>query len=231
MGLSRSSEGDAIHKVAHFFHCRALALACAVLGMATIALGFGFAGFVDQVVSAENTDVPHAEGIVALTGGSDRIADAVDLVVSGHADHLLISGVNPATSGEEIARVTPHFRDLHDCCIDLGYDAQNTIGNASETRRWARARGINHSLIVVTSNYHMPRALLELGQALPGITLVPHPVVSERVRGKLWSDPVLTRLVMVEYLKYVAALARTHLVGRPQDDRRFPGLTHQAAVH
>lgn len=206
-------------------------MACAALGLATLALGLGFAGFARQVASAEKTDVPHAEGIVALTGGSDRIADAVDLVASGHAEHLLISGVNLATSREEIARVTPHFRELLDCCIDLGYDAQNTIGNASETRRWARDRGINHSLIVVTSNYHMPRALLELGQALPGVTLVPHPVVSERLRGKIWSDPQLTRLVVVEFLKYVAALARTHLVDRPQDDRRFPNLTHHAAVH
>lgn len=177
--------------------------------------------------------MPHAEGIVALTGGSDRISDAVDLVASGHASRLLITGVNQATSGEEIARLTPHFGALLDCCIDLGYDALNTIGNAAETRRWARSRGISHSLIIVTSNYHMPRALLEIGHALPGVTLVPHPVVSERLRAGLLSDPQVARLVALEYLKYVAALART-LVQSPADDSAgFHGPVHvrQATVH
>ena len=50
---------------------------------------------------------------------------------------------------------------LADCCLDIGYLAQDTIGNAEETRAWAQAWGFRR-IVVVTSNYHMPRSLLEL---------------------------------------------------------------------
>ena len=165
----------------------------------------------------ETAQVPHAEGIVALTGGSERISDAVDLIASGHAERMLISGVNQSTSGAEIARLTPGLRSWFDCCIDLGYGAINTIGNAVEARRWAQKHGIHHSLIIVTSNYHMPRAMLEIGRAMPDMALVPHAVVSEKMREGVWSDPQTTRTVAMEYLKYIAAWAGTRRVPAPGD--------------
>ena len=155
--------------------------------------------------------MPHAQGVVALTGGADRISDAVDLVASGNAGVLLITGVNQATSGTQIARRTPRFRPLAACCIELGYEALNTAGNARETRRWAQAHGIDRSLIVVTSSYHMPRALLELGHALPGVKLLPRPVVGEHGRGAVFANAPMLRLAAIEYVKYVAALVRTSL--------------------
>ena len=172
----------------------------------------GFVWFVAALDDTEMVSVPHADGLVALTGGSERITDAVDLIATGHAERMLISGVNQAISGEEIARQSPRLRTWLDCCIDLGYDAQNTIGNAAETRRWVQAHHIRHSLIVVTSTYHMPRALLEIGRALPDMELVPYPVVSEKIRNGIWSDPQTTRMVALEYLKYLAALARTRML-------------------
>ena len=38
------------------------------------------------------------------------------------------------------------------------------------------------SLIVVTSNFHMPRALAEISHQLPDVRLVAFPVVSDRVK-------------------------------------------------
>jgi uncharacterized SAM-binding protein YcdF (DUF218 family) len=125
---------------------------------------------------------------------------------------LLITGVNPTTHTAELARLTPRYRKLFDCCIDLDRSAMNTIGNAVETRRWARARGFR-SLLVVTSAYHMPRALAELAHELPEVTLIAFPVWTERQRvNPWWTDPATARLVISEYLKYVYAVARMHLL-------------------
>ncbi len=114
-----------------------------------------------------------ADGIVALTGGSQRIGDAIDLLAQGYAGRLLISGVNERTSRDEIARLNPGQRRLFECCVDLDYRARNTIGNAIETRRWIE-RNRFRSIIVVTSAYHMPRTLVELDHALPDLRKVPY---------------------------------------------------------
>ena len=94
------------------------------------------------------------------------------------------------------------------CCVDLGYSAVNTIGNAVETRQWALDRGF-HSLVIVTSSYHMPRALLEIGHRLPGVTLIPYPVVTQhQLSEPWWSSAGGAKLIVSEYLKYIYAAAR-----------------------
>lgn len=182
------------------------------------ALVAGFFVFVASIERSEPVLQRHAEGVVALTGGADRISDALDLLATGQAERLLITGVNQAISGSDIAHRTPRLRPLFACCIDLGYRALNTVGNAAETRHWARQHGIR-SLIVVTSNYHMPRAMVEIGRALPGIELVPYPVVTERQKaGTWWADPGLLRVLATEYVKYLAAFARAELSAPPRPD-------------
>lgn len=184
-----------------------------VLGAATLA--GGFLVFVETLERTEQAPHHHAEGVVALTGGADRVTDALSLLARGEADRLLISGVNASTSGDEIVRLAPQARTFLECCIDLGYAAENTVGNAVETSRWARVHNIR-SLIVVTSNYHMPRALAEIGHAAPGVELVAYPVVTERARtGDWWANGQRLRLVLAEYLKYVVTLARLRLLSDP----------------
>jgi uncharacterized SAM-binding protein YcdF (DUF218 family) len=160
-------------------------------------------------------DVPrpiHADGIVALTGGSERISEAVELLAQGFAGRLLVTGVNQAITGNEIARLTPRFVDEFGCCVDLGYEAQNTEGNALEAQRWARAHNMR-SLIVVTSAYHMPRALAEIAHVLPGVALVAYPVVSAKSRpNEWWHDMAIMRLLAYEYAKYLVALARMNII-------------------
>ena len=127
---------------------------------------------------------------MVLTGGAFRINDALELLAAGRGQRLLITGVNPATRAREISRLMPEHRRWFSCCVDLDHSATNTIGNAIETRRWAKARGFK-SLIVVTSNFHMPRAMAELAHQLPDVTLVPYPVVSDKVRVEsLVGEPV-----------------------------------------
>jgi uncharacterized SAM-binding protein YcdF (DUF218 family) len=178
----------------------------------TILTGFavvlGFAAFVwflpeDQVPLQQSAD-----GIVVLTGGTSRVTDALELLASGRGKRLLITGVNPDTTTGEIARQTVNYNRWLACCVDLDYSALNTLGNAVEARRWAIGHGFG-SLIVVTSSYHMPRALAELAHQLPDATLIPYPVVSDRLRIEpWWSNGATTRLVLSEYLKYLFAKVR-----------------------
>ena len=190
---------------------RTVRVICAAPLIAFVALATGFLWF---AVSIEREELPldrAADGIVALTGGPSRIADAVDLLASGRGRRLLITGVGPTTNTAELMRLAPHHQRWFGCCIDLDYSAANTVGNAVQTKRWARERGFR-SLVVVTSCYHMPRAMLEISHRLPDVTLIPFPVVSSQIRAEpWWRHPATTKIMLFEYLKYLAAATRIRL--------------------
>jgi uncharacterized SAM-binding protein YcdF (DUF218 family) len=132
----------------------------------------------------------------------------LELLAAGHGKRLLITGVNPGTTTADIAHQTAGYDKFIKCCVDLDYSALNTLGNAVETRRWTIDRGF-HSLVIVTSAYHMPRALAEISHQLPDVTLIPFPVVSDRLRLEpWWSNGTTTRLVLSEYFKYLYAHLR-----------------------
>jgi uncharacterized SAM-binding protein YcdF (DUF218 family) len=176
--------------------------------LALVALGAGFFAFLWLLPNEEVVLDRNADGIVVLTGGNSRVADALELLAAGRGKRLLISGVNPGTTTADIARQTAGYNKLLSCCVDLDYSAVNTLGNAVETRRWAIEHSF-HSLVIVTSAYHMPRALAEISHQLPDVTLIPYPVVSDRLRLEpWWSNGATTRLVLSEYFKYLYAHLR-----------------------
>lgn len=155
--------------------------------------------------------VGRADAIVALTGGPERIDEAMRILDAGSASRLLISGVNTRTSRKALRDLYPQHAKLFACCIDIGYRALDTRGNAAETERWTRAFGYQ-SLIVVTSAYHMPRSLAELRRAMPNVTFVAHSVQSPGVKAHgWWSDLASIRLLALEYLKFVFARLPTDL--------------------
>jgi len=173
-----------------------------------ILLALGFAGFVWLLPSDEVVLDRSADGIVVLTGGDSRVNEALELLATGRGKRLLITGVNPGTTAADIATEVTNYNRALACCVDLDYSALNTLGNAVQARRWAVSHGF-HSLIVVTSAYHMPRALAELAHQLPDAALIPYPVVSDRLRIEpWWSNGATTRLVLSEYLKYLFAKVR-----------------------
>jgi uncharacterized SAM-binding protein YcdF (DUF218 family) len=176
----------------------------------------GFLVFVYSLDRVERWPETRTDGIVALTGGAERVGDAIDLLAQGYASRLLISGVNERTSRAAIARLNPGQRRLFDCCVDLDYRARNTIGNAIETRRWIE-RNRFRSVIVVTSNYHMPRTLIELDNVLPEARVVPYPVVNDQRRpDDWWRDPTTLRLLVSEYTKFLAGWVRTKFERDPE---------------
>jgi uncharacterized SAM-binding protein YcdF (DUF218 family) len=184
----------------------------------TLALGFvgaglGFLGFLSLLRSSEVKPERNADGIVVLTGGSSLVSDAMELLAAGYGKRLLISGVHPGNEVSDISRTLPDNHKLLSCCVDLDRSAINTRSNAAETRRWARERGFT-SLIVVTSNYHMPRAIVELSHAMPDVTLIPFAVVGDKWREEpWWTSGATLRLLLSEYAKYVAAEVRVRLAG------------------
>jgi uncharacterized SAM-binding protein YcdF (DUF218 family) len=188
-------------------------LASAVIAacvFAAFAVAAGFWWFVWSVPTREVALDRNADGIVVLTGGSSRVVDAMELLAEGRGKRLLITGVHRTTSSTEIARLNADYRPLMACCVDLDHSAVNTVGNAVETRRWAHRRSIR-SLIVVTSNYHMPRAMAELARQLPDVMLIAFPVVTENVRTDEWWHPSTARVLLSEYLKYIVAQVRMRL--------------------
>jgi uncharacterized SAM-binding protein YcdF (DUF218 family) len=183
----------------------------ATLALAFVGAGFGFIGFLSQLRGAEEKPARNADGIVVLTGGSSRVSDAMELLAAGYGKRLLISGVHPTNNVNDISRTLPDSHKLLKCCVDLDRSAIDTRGNAAETRRWAKERGFK-SLIVVTSNYHMPRAVVELSHAMPDVTLIPFAVVGDRWRDEpWWTSGVTLRLLLSEYAKYIAAEVRVRL--------------------
>ncbi|MGE0626683.1 MAG: YdcF family protein [Hyphomicrobiaceae bacterium] len=173
-----------------------------------VLLLFGFVLFATAATRKASQQIAQADGIVVLTGGKLRIDEGMQLLRDGRGRRLLITGVNPRTTRNDVKRIANPGAELFDCCVDFGYMAQDTIGNADETRDWVKR---NHygSLIVVTSSYHMPRSLSELGRALPGVELIPHPVVPPSLSGKAWwLDQSTIRMLASEYLKLLPSAAR-----------------------
>lgn len=189
----------------------ALGIVAAMIAGGALALAGGFLWFAHCVPTQEVVLREDADGIVVLTGGASRIADAVELLAAGHGKRLLITGVHHTTSTRELARVIPGQQYLLKCCVDLDHTAINTLGNAAETRRWATRLGFR-SLIVVTSAYHMPRSMVELSRQLPDVRLIAFPVVTEKLRSEpWWTSPPIAKLLLSEFLKYMLAQVRMRL--------------------
>ncbi|OHV18410.1 MULTISPECIES: YdcF family protein [Rhizobium] len=174
-----------------------------------IALVFGgFLRFADSVTTLKPPAEPKADAIVVLTGGYQRIDQAVELLQKGAGKRLLISGVHPTTTPAQIRRMTQGSADLFSCCVDIGYDAIDTIGNAEEASNWIHAKGYR-SVLIVTNNYHMPRSLAELSYVDPDIEFIAYPVVNSDLKSRNWfTDPNAMRVMLAEYVKVLLTGAR-----------------------
>ncbi len=185
----------------------------ALIAIAVVALLWlaGLLVFADRVVDSTPAIEPSdpADAIVVLTGASDmRLKEGMRLLERRKGQRLFISGVNLKVTRPELMNVTEGSKRLYECCVDLGYEAENTVGNAHEIADWARGHDF-HRLIVVTSDYHMPRSLLELKGDMPSADFVPYPVATPDLDARgWWKSPKGQRIIVVEYCKYLAILTR-----------------------
>jgi uncharacterized SAM-binding protein YcdF (DUF218 family) len=168
----------------------------------------GFIAFARAVAHFAPAANERADAIVVLTGGELRVGAGARLLIEGRGSKLLISGVNRQTSPEDLKRISGLPDQLFSCCVDIDYEAHTTSDNADQASAWVRRRSFKR-LIVVTSNYHMPRSLAEMRRTMPGVKLVPHPVSSHRLQPqRWWSDAFTARVLFGEYVKFLPAAAR-----------------------
>lgn len=183
-----------------------------ILLVAAMVFLAGFGLFAERISNIETpSDISPAQAIVVLTGGQFRIEAAFALLANQKAQKLLISGVNPDASETALSRATGLDKNLFACCVDVGYEAKDTVGNAMETVLWLRRNGYK-SLILVTNNYHMPRSVLELRRIDPTLDIRPYSVVNTDLTGGKWMNKADTvRVLLGEYIKYLGAKMRAVL--------------------
>lgn len=183
-----------------------------------IAFGFWLQGllwFVNSLPRETGDTKTPTDAIVILTGGSERLGSAIDLLDHKLARELFISGVGKDATIEAIlaqsdTKLPDNMAQLLPR-ITLGYEAEDTKGNAVESANWLRKKGYR-SVRLVTANYHIPRSMLEFRQQLPHIKIIPNPVFSNNVILDHWWDYSGTRKLLIsEYHKYLAVKLRSLL--------------------
>ncbi len=151
---------------------------------------FAFAVFLPGPAGDQKTDA-----IVVPTGGKGRIDRGLELLAQKQSSQLLVTGVDTDVKPGEFAAEYNVSDRVMKCCVTLGFDALDTKGNAAETAHWVAERKVK-SLRLVTTDWHMRRAALELSHALPDDVIV--------VRDAVMSEPSL-RILFLEYHKLIAS--------------------------
>jgi len=186
---------------------------------------FGFASvdflrFVDRAEQSTKVATPATpDAVVALTGSSDaRIVAAIKLSQQTHTP-LLISGVHIDTRPADIARIAGVAESTIKNDVTLGYAAADTWGNGEEVADWARAHN-KKRIVVVTSDYHMDRAMLELHRAMPEGDFVPFAVAGSKTPPRdWWRDFSLARRLAEEWVKFRASAL---MAGEPRTQHASP---------
>ena len=185
-----------------------LVLVLLVLGTA-IVVG-SFFRFAEAVATATApTDPAPADALVVFTGAStERLSTGMALLEAQKGQRLLISGVNEEVRDEEVQALIGGDKTLYECCIVLGRQAEDTVGNARELRAWVGASGVR-SIILVTSNFHMQRSLREVREAIPDLEVRPYPIIEPpHDQREWWDNSAAWQGLLQEYAKYLAVSLR-----------------------
>ncbi len=171
----------------------------------------GFLNYLNEITDPNYNGINSADGIVVLTGTPARLKAGLELLKTGAAKRVLISGVNHQVSKETLRAALGESDKVMNCCVDLGREAKDTVGNAYESSIWATENKFD-SLLIVTSAYHMPRSLVELKRQMPGKTLYPHAAINDVLEmDHWWLRPVVGYILAAEYNKYIISLIRANL--------------------
>ena len=192
---------------------RRLIISAIILGLSVWSVGL--VKFVMSVSATELILKEKADAIIVLTGGAKRLVAGVSLLLEGQANSLLVSGVNDKVTRSDLRRLFIKWGKSEgakflNCCISLGYSAEDTRGNAKESWNWIRDRGFN-SIFLVTSNYHMRRSYLEFKSLMPHIRIIKYPVIANTLNKEdSLVRPRHLKLVLSEYNKFVLVSLRSY---------------------
>lgn len=182
-----------------------------IYGLFALALlwAVGLAGFIAGLPQAVSGAPAAGDGVIVYTGGGGaRIEAGMSVFADGVGNRLLISGVHPDTSRGRISEFWRGAPEKFECCVDLGWQARSTEGNAEETAEWA-VKNEFRGLVLVTSDYHMPRAAAITRARLPDRHITLYPVASGFLdeQGRPASRQAWRHLAG-EYTKYLLARAK-----------------------
>jgi uncharacterized SAM-binding protein YcdF (DUF218 family) len=175
----------------------------------SLPLAIGFVRFVHNLPQPTG-DQSRTDAIVVLTGGGERISNALSLLEADKASRLFVSGVHRGVEVDDllkIDRTAPASSESNSALaarIDLGDTAGDTFGNSVESVAWMRANKFK-SMRLVTADYHMPRALIEFKMEAPDLTIVPNPIRPSRTQNASWWRSPMFGLLLGEYGKYLIA--------------------------
>jgi uncharacterized SAM-binding protein YcdF (DUF218 family) len=191
---------------------RKLAFLAAAIGLTIGAYVSGLIWFAESIPRTLDNPNEATDAIVVLTGGQLRLKEGLVLLNEGRAKKLFVTGVSHSVDLPELLRTAHQPAQSVQCCVVLGHEADNTAGNAIETRDWM-AKERFKSLRLVTANYHVQRSLLEFHRAMPGVKIIVHPVFPEPFkRDEWWHWPGTLALIINEYNKFLGAYVRAVIV-------------------
>lgn len=171
------------------------------LATIVIAWSIGLIWFIDNIPQSPRFPSKKTDAIVVFTGGSLRFETGLKLLEKGLAEKFFVSGVHSGVDVQELLRISRQTPGQLDCCVFLGYEADNTQGNAIETAQWMIQQNIK-TIRLITGSYHMPRSLSELEYVLPKTEIILHPVFPDHVKLDDWYKwPGTTALIIGEYNK------------------------------
>lgn len=171
-----------------------------ILGCVGLWFG-GLAWFAWKINSYQQNIDTQTQAVAVLTGGRHRVAEGINILNNHLADKLFISGVPQKVKLADIERQAG-VKAYNKYKVELGYKATDTVGNAAEIKDWVLKNKIK-SLRLITSNYHIPRAMEELSVYQLPTVIVVHPVYSQKVAKHWWRFGGTFRLIAGEYNKFL----------------------------
>ncbi len=172
----------------------------------------GFIYFISLIPKYTKNIEEKADAIIVLTGGKNRIESGIRLLQQDKAPKLFITGVDTKVrNSSEISKLYHHMNKEYQNRIELGQEAETTYGNAIEAKEWLEKNHIKN-IILVTSNYHIPRTMLEFQKMLPEVKIIKYPVLSPKFKiFQWWKYQGTTLLLIKEYNKCLYLIYRNTL--------------------
>lgn len=155
-----------------------------------------FASFISKTQKNYNDQVMQdIDAVVVLTGDDKRIEHGISIFETQQISHIYISGVH-----EKFSR--NNLQSYRRCCFVFGYQANDTRGNVIEVHDWLKKNNFRR-IALVTSDYHMPRALSMFEKAMsPHISIYPIPTHYGTLASIL-KKPRQFKVVFLEFHKYM----------------------------
>ena len=179
-----------------------------ILPLIVLAIDYSF--FYKKIFNYEK-NLNYNNNFIVLTGGDNRVKKSLKIFfqIENKNKNLFISGVGKGFNKKTLKKLThnnPNYNEIIDCCIQIEGISRNTFSNAVESLKWVKSKKIN-SFVLLTNNYHMPRAMLEFKSIFNDIKITPYVFIDE---NKIWWKTKINYIS--EYFKYKLTYLRINLL-------------------